>query len=292
MSKGNDTYYYQDGKRKTGWVTLDGKKYYFDKATGKMAVGRYKVKKKTYYFNGKGVLQRELSGVGWVTTAKGCRYSNGDGTYCKGWKTIQGKRYWFSKKGYAAKGWKKIKGEYYYFDKEYVKVTKKKIKTKGSVYYVDAEGKRVASKWVGKRYYGADGKWIRNYIDETRTSKDKTGWVGFGRLWKYYVNGKNVTGWKTLRGNRYFFQPDGYVKMGWHFEGKFYYFLSTDVDHVGIMCTGWRKIDGKYYYFFPKKKKVSGITFKKGTMARGITIRSSSTGKAYTFNNAGVCTNY
>ena len=54
-------YFYKDGKKlKKVWKTVNGKKYYFKK-NGQAATGSYKVKKKYYIFNEKGVFKKYKS---------------------------------------------------------------------------------------------------------------------------------------------------------------------------------------------------------------------------------------
>jgi len=293
---GTYRYYYQDGKKLTKWQNIGGKRYYFTTKNGRMANGYYRIGKKTYEFKANGTYVREAKRAKWITDSTGVRYQTATGKYATGWKTIQFKRYHFSKKGYANEGWKKIKGNHYFFSKKASKrgvmQVNKKIKAGKTTYYVGADGKRVLNTWAGTDYYGADGKLIKNYIDQTRDNKDKTGWVGYGKYMKYYQNGVAVTGWKTVSGNRYFFKKNGYIKIGWHNDGKFHYYLSNDKNHYGKMMTGWMKINNKYYYFFTKKTKIGSTTYNKGTMARGMRISSGSTGKVYDFGQDGACTNY
>lgn len=294
VKKSGDTYYYQNGQMKKGWLRLNGKRYYFLKGSGKMiTASRYKIGKKTYYFDKNGVMVKTIKNAHWVLNRKGRRYYDDDNTYLKNrWAVIQGKYYRFNKKGYAVKGWNKVRGNWYYFDKKGVMASKKLIKTGGSLYYVGEDGKRVSNTWVGRRYFGDDGKRIKQYVDQTRTSKSKTGWVGYGKLWKFYKNGKVVVGWRNIQGNRYYFQPDGYLRVGWFNYNGFYYFLNTDKDHIGVMHTGWIRINGKEYFFFKSATKVGGTTYPRGSMARGMGLRDARTGKVYNFDRNGVCTNY
>ena len=93
---GNDTYYYKDGVKQTGWRVISGKKYYFSKKSsnkGVMSVGFTKIGKKTYYFDSKKIKK-------------------------KGWQTIEKCKYYFSKKGVMQTGLKKIKNKRYYFMKD------------------------------------------------------------------------------------------------------------------------------------------------------------------------------
>ncbi|WP_288071665.1 fibronectin type III domain-containing protein [Adlercreutzia caecimuris] len=54
-TEGGYRLYYVKGTPLTGWQTLSGKKYYFNKS-GKMAKGWLKLSGKTYYFNGNGAM--------------------------------------------------------------------------------------------------------------------------------------------------------------------------------------------------------------------------------------------
>lgn len=51
-------YFGKDGKQTTGWKTLSGEKYYFDKTTGYRAVGLTKIDSKYYYFTDGGKMRK------------------------------------------------------------------------------------------------------------------------------------------------------------------------------------------------------------------------------------------
>lgn len=292
VTKGTGTYYYKDGEMQKGWKRIDGKKYYFLKS-GMRAEGRYKIGKTFYYFNSSGVYVKKLKDAKWVSDSKGRRFYNTKGKYLKNiWRIIQGKRYRFDRKGYALTGMKKVGKYTYYFDSKGAMVTKKWIRKKGASYYFGSDGKMTKNSWVGKRYVGDDGKRIKDYVDETKDSSSKTGWVGYGRLWKYYRNGNMQTGWRSINKKKYFFQSSGFMKVGWYNDGREYYFLNTTYDraHIGVMCTGFMRIDGKVYYFYTKKVKDSaGNVHPVGSMARNIKIKYSTNNKYYTFDSKGVC---
>ena len=67
----------------------------------------------------------------------------------------------------------------------------------------------------------------------------------------YYQNGKMVKGWKTISGKRYFFNLNtGAMRKGWkQREGGGKSYLNTT---TGAMLTGFQKVKGKYYYFDTK----------------------------------------
>lgn len=290
VKQGNATYYYQNGKMQKGWQVIEGKTYFFRK-NGQMAIGRYKIGKSMYYFNTRGVRVKKIQDAAWEQDEKGRRFCDGADKYLKnGWKTIQGKKFYFDKKGYVVTGMNTINKNTYYFNKKGVMQTAKWVRVNGGRYYFGEDGKMVRNAWVDDVYLGDDGRQIRDYVDETRNNPRKTGWVGYGRLWKYYVKGKLVTGWRDIKGKRYYFQSTGYMKIGWYNDGKDYYFLNTTAgrDTIGVMATQFMRIDGKVYYFFPKQVTDStGKVHPKGSMARGLKIRYNE--KEYSFDNKGVC---
>ncbi len=291
VTEGNVTYFYKDGVRKKGWQVIGKKRYFFRKNNAQMVKGRFMVNGTMYYFNTKGVCVKKLPDAGWETDAKGIRFSDGMDKYLRnGWKTIQGNTYYFNKRGYALTGFKKIGDYKYYFTSKGVRRVNKWVRINGSKYYFGADGKMVRNAWVGDAYLGDDGRQIVDYVDETRDNPRKTGWVGYGRLWRYYKNGGLVTGWKNIEGKRYFFQSTGYMKIGWYNDGQNYYFLNTTPGRgtIGVMATNFMRIDGKVYYFFPKQVKDStGAVHPIGSMARNLKIRYND--KEYSFDKQGVC---
>ncbi len=112
-------YYYASSKGKltTGWKTINGKRYYFDRKTGAAKTGLQKIGKYKYYFTGKGVMKKK-------------------------WVTIQKKRYYFSKVNgrLLTNYWLKYNNKWYYLDKKgtpYLNVTKT---IKGKKYTFNKKG--------------------------------------------------------------------------------------------------------------------------------------------------------
>ena len=71
MAKGFQTldgkkYYFNtgSGKMAVGWTTIDGNKYYFDKETGVMATGDVTIDGQKYHFNSNGILSNTTSPTG------------------------------------------------------------------------------------------------------------------------------------------------------------------------------------------------------------------------------------
>ncbi len=135
---------------KTGWQTIDGKKYYFN-AKGVMQKNGIKtINGKKYYFDKKGVMK-----TGWQTIGKKKYYFNAKGVMqTNGIKTINGKKYYFDKKGVMKTGWQTISKKKYYFDAKGV-MQKNGFKTiKGKKYYFDKNGVMKTGKLTigGKTY--------------------------------------------------------------------------------------------------------------------------------------------
>lgn len=122
---------------------------------------------------------------------------------------------------------------------------------------------------------GASADWVKfsdgsyGYKDSS-TSKQLTGWQTIGGG-KYYFdkNGKALTGWKKISGNTYYFNAakKGKACTSWtKIGGKQYYFGSD-----GVMRTGWIKLNGKTYYFGNDgvmrtgKLKINGTVYDFGT---------------------------
>ena len=99
------SYYYQNGQKVKGWLTLNGKKYFFNKSTGVQMKGWAKDSKgKRYFYNVNGV--KGYMATGWLTDSKNnTRYFNPTSGYMTTkWATISNKKYYFySGSGAAAR---------------------------------------------------------------------------------------------------------------------------------------------------------------------------------------------
>lgn len=98
---------------------------------------------------------------------------------------------------------------------------------------------------------------------------DRSGWARDQAGAYYYLDwsGDPQSGWKTLEGCRYYFDPlhQGAMTQGWlEIDGKWYYFAESGVmqtgwmnlldsrfylNNDGTMACGWQEVDGKKYYF-------------------------------------------
>lgn len=86
-----------------------------------------------------------------------------------------------------------------------------------------------------------------NIMPATVVNAAQAGWVSTGSTWKYMgSNGSYVkNAWRRIDGKWYWFEADGTMKTGWHWEGDNRYFLTSS----GAMATGWYRIDGKWHFF-------------------------------------------
>ena len=92
----------KNGKKVKGWLTLNGKKYYFSKSTGVQAKGWVKDKKgrKRYFTSKAGVMV-----TGWLSNSKGQRryFAPSTGYMKTKWLKLGGKTYYlYAKSGVAA----------------------------------------------------------------------------------------------------------------------------------------------------------------------------------------------
>lgn len=174
-----------------------------------------------------------------------------------GFKTVNGKTYYYDSNGKKHKGWLTLNGKKYYFN------TKTGVQLKG--WQKDSKGKYI-------RYFTkGSGAMV-------------TGFVNSSTVTRYFnpSNGKMVRGWLTLSGKKYYFtsgsgamvkgrwitdskgqkryfNSDGTMKTGWYKDSKTkysYYFNTSN----GVAYTGLKKIGGSYYYF----SKKSGVRYEKG----------------------------
>ncbi|MDE6592445.1 MAG: hypothetical protein K2K57_05195 [Oscillospiraceae bacterium] len=118
-TKSKSGYSYRDdesGKKLTGWQTIDGELYCFNKE-GFALTGWNKVNGKTYYFNG----------------AK-------RGRVVKSWAKIKGKQYYFGTDGVMRTGWVKINGKTYYFGSDGVMLSSGTYRISGKICTFGADG--------------------------------------------------------------------------------------------------------------------------------------------------------
>lgn len=232
-----------------------------------------------------------------MTLKSGVRYINEDGTAQIGWKTMNGKTYYFEgevkqfkpsgsgisfdndnatgkmkigwaeigeaiyffRSGVMQTGWQAISGKWYHFAAD-GKMTTKWYSEGSKWYYLDPQsGMATGWKQIGKFWYffRSDGSM-------------HTGWRQLKGAWYYFdTNGRMQTGWKKIGSIWYCFDQNGKMRTGWYSEAGEWYFLKN-----GAMKTGWQKISGNWYFFY-----------KSGKMARNTVIGG------YAIDTNGICIN-
>lgn len=115
IKENGKTYYYKNGKKQTGWQTINGKKYYFSTKDNAMLTGVQKIGSKYYLLDSKtGALKNTYTGL----------YKQGSNTYYfksgniqTGWQNMkEGRRYFSVNSGKMLTGLQKIGGDDYYFN--------------------------------------------------------------------------------------------------------------------------------------------------------------------------------
>lgn len=180
--RGGYWYYYETGKKQTGWIAFQNNKYYLDaegrmlhdcwvgnsylKTGGEMAVSQW-VDGYKYYVNEKGVRVDDMafSTKKWVKTSKGWRFKKKDGKYARSmWIKVNGTKYYFDAKGYLATGWVTVKGKKYFLKKsgditEGLGIPRTGWSKIGKYYYwFDADGVMAKSQWVDRNQFYVNAK--------------------------------------------------------------------------------------------------------------------------------------
>lgn len=192
------------------------------------------------------------------------------------WRTINGKRYYYSNYAKQKNAWAQDSSDWYYMDSEGLASTGW-ITVSGSRYYLDETTGKMQTGWRQNQ-----GKWY--YLGSSGAVKK--GWIEDNGAW-YYTdsNGIMQTGWLDADGKRYYMESSGKMAVGWtNQNGKWYYldasgalakgwiqdngsWYCSDTNGVmqtgwlseggkryylkgsGVMATGWREMDGAWYYF-------------------------------------------
>ena len=194
----------------------------------------------------------------WRTDSKGNRYYYENGQKVIGEKKINGKWYYFDKKGIMKTGWHSFTNKKVYYGSDGAMVIgEKKINGKWYLFkestgamvtgWYDFPNKRVYYETNGVMVKGEkkiDGKW---YLFKESTGAMVTGWHNFPNKRVYYgSDGAMIKGEKKISGKWYLFKEStGAMVTGWYnFPNKRVYYGSD-----GAMIKGEKKINGKWYLF-------------------------------------------
>ena len=184
----------------------------------------------------------------------------------KGWNIINGEKYYVDSHNAFVTGWKDIDGaRYYFYSSGQMAVNFIKLGN-DVVYYFDSNGKLV----TGWKY--VNGYWYY-FNPQGEGSKEKgymqRAWLYNNGSWYYfYGNGQMATGFINLNGAYYYLDASssssvGIMKTGWQkINGYWYYFnKSSDNGVEGMMRKGWQYIDGNWYYFYFGDGKMAASTW-------------------------------
>ena len=192
------------------------------------------------------------------------------------WRTINGKRYYYSNYAKQKNAWAQDSSDWYYMDSEGLASTGW-ITVSGSRYYLDETTGKMQTGWrqdQGKWYYlGSSGAVKKGWIEDNGawyyTDSNgimQTGWLdadgkryymessgkmavgGTNQNGKWYyldASGALAKGWIQDNGSWYCSDTNGVMQTGWLSEGGKRYYLKGS----GVMATGWREMDGAWYYF-------------------------------------------
>ncbi|TJW11375.1 GH25 family lysozyme [Parvibacter caecicola] len=289
---GSKSYFGPDGRALTGLQRIGGSTYYFDPSTGRSKRWVVRLGSDTYYFDGAYRMH-----TGWLTW-------NDDGS-----------KSYFGPDGRALTGLQRIGGSTYYFDRSTARSRKWVVYEGGDMYYFNGSGRMVTG-WLtwnddkSKSYFGADGKAVRGwqklggdtYYFSPSTARSvkwvqvisgshyyfdgngrmHTGWLTWNadKSRSYFAaDGKQVSGWQTIGGSRYYFDPVTLKAAIWTkvIDGSLYYFDGSNKMHTGWLTwnddrtksffdsngravSGWMSSGGKQYYFDPKTHRtVAGV---------------------------------
>lgn len=130
---------------------------------------------------------------------------------------------------------KSISGQ---LDKNWMKLVEIEVKDG------DLQVKNKIGEWDGDKFKRYDGSYIENGFVVSRED-----------TYYFDAEGKKVTGWQTIQGNKYYFNKNGAMqKSGWQEadDGKYY------LGEKGAALTGWQELDGDTYYFGQDGKMATG----------------------------------
>lgn len=192
------------------------------------------------------------------------------------WRTINGKRYYYSNYAKQKNAWAQDSSDWYYMDSEGLASTGW-ITVSGSRYYLDETTGKMQTGWrqdQGKWYYlGSSGAVKKGWIEDNGawyyTDSNgimQTGWLDADRK-RYYMesSGKMAVGWTNQNGKWYYLDASGALAKGWIQDNGSWYCSDTNgvmqtgwlseggkryyLKGSGVMATGWREMDGAWYYF-------------------------------------------
>ncbi len=314
-------YYYENGEKATGIVEIGGKQYFFELQDGELQTdSKCYLNDAVYRTDSNGVL---ISGwYGNYTWEK--EYYEADGKGANGYKTIDGKNYYFEDGRLLSETF--LADSYLYIISESGEVVQRVSASKngwiaaGDEWYYAQNGELVKGQWLevkGKKYrLDTDGKMLsnqryRDYLDNEKyyqLSKDGSVVTGIyiddcGDLYLYLEDGSAASGIVQYKGKTYYAytKDDDYWKCGKlavskniSANGKNYHADASGVcTEVKYDSDGW-KSDKRYYIengsLVTGWKKISGkwYYFDKNSGEKTVNTERKIDGKTYCFNSEGI----
>ena len=183
--------------------------------------------------------------TGWIVE-NGNKYYVENGEKVAGFKTMDGKTYFFSrdntKYGVMRTGKFQIGDYYYCFDDTTGEMLTGLFEYKGQKYFANESGE------LQLGYQTIDGKAYFFSRDKTMYGVLKTGKFQIDGAYKIF-NESLQTGLFEFEGNKYYADSDGVLQGGFQIDNGKTYFFSRDNTKYGVMRTGKFQI-GDYYYCF------------------------------------------
>lgn len=242
------TFYFDtDHKAHTGWLELDGKKYYYYPKTNWLISG---TPGRGLTYDNKGTLvyldpetAEQKTGLVQVGLNRFMYFDPKSGNAVSGLKKIDGSLYLFSDAaesfGVSLWGMQTIGNDTYYFDETTQIAVSGFVTSSSNTYYFDRDFKMVKGMQMinGNRYYFHPEK---GFMTSGIYTID-------GAVYCFGDNGTAITGWyETENGDKYYFsEKDNKAYTGVHIiGGKKYYFASNGKSTTGLI----KDSDGQYHY--------------------------------------------
>lgn len=228
---------------KNGWMEMEsGRWIYVSKGNGSFKTGWQQINNRWYYLDKTG--KRDTSKTGLQENVQGNVYFlNADGTVKNGFQNVSGHTYYFGKDGKLQNytGWKTIDGKIYYFNNAHQMTNT----GKNGWYHLNNQWYWMENGQSVTGWRSVKGKW---YYMDPATSVMRTGFFrdSIGRL--YHSDGSGAMtggGWNLINGSWYWMHNNGVIQQGWLKLGNTWYYLDAN---TGAMKTGWYQVNGTWYY--------------------------------------------
>ncbi|HBH3693831.1 TPA: peptidase C80, partial [Clostridioides difficile] len=212
-------------KLSLGYIMGNFKSFNSENELDREHLGFKIIDNKTYYYNETSKLVKGL-----ININNSLFYFDPiESNLVTGWKTINGKKYYFNiNNGTASTGYTTINDKKFYFNNDGIMQLGVFKGPDGFEYFAPANTSN--SNLEGE---------VIVYQNKFLTFK--------GNLYYFNISSKAVTGWQTIDGKKYYFDPNTSIAVvGLQVIDNNKYYFNPD---TAIISKGWQTIDGKKYYF-------------------------------------------